>query len=378
MERILFVANSSWFLYNFRSDIMLYMKNKGFEVIGVAPEDNYSNKIRELSIEHIAIKLDRKGKNIVKDFLLILKLAKIYKKYQPTVVHHFTIKPSIYGTMAARMAKVPRIANSITGLGYVFIEKNVTQRFVKFMYKLSFKSNRVRVIFENPDDKNIFVSNKIINEKHAFVIYGNGVDSTKFSIDNSDIASLPNFKKNDGCIIFSLFARMLWDKGIKEFVDAAKIVLEKKKNAKFYLVGGLDDGNPTAAPIIWLNNVSQNPNIQWIDHVEDVRTYMKISDVVVLPSAYKEGVPQSLIESASMSRPLITTDVSGCKEIVIDNLNGIIVPPKDSQKLAEAMLILANDAQKRKQMGVAGRNLMLQKFDSKIVIQNTIKVYFQS
>jgi len=376
MKAVLFVANTSWFLYNFRLDIMLHMKDNGYQVYAVAPVDQYTEKIKANSIDVIDIKIDRKGKNVINDLFLILGLKRIYQKYQPEIIHHFTIKPSIYGTIAARMAKVPRIANSITGLGHVFIDKGPIQILVKRLYKSAFNSQSVRVIFENPDDRDVFISNGIIREDQAFLIYGNGVDSAAFSIENSAIKLPSDIQKDENQIIFSLFARMIWNKGIREFVEAAKIVAKKNANTRFYLFGGIDTGNPTGVPRKWLEEVSHDDRIQWMDQVDDVKPYLKIADVVVLPSAYKEGVPQALIEAASMSKPIITTDVSGCREIVIHNKNGLIVPPKNIQKLAEAMLELAGSVRKRSEMGRAGRKIMLEKFDGKLVIMKTKAVYF--
>lgn len=376
MKTAMFVANTSWFLYNFRLDIMLHMQRLGFKVLAIAPHDQYTKKIEKNSIKVIDIKIDRKGKNIINDLFFVIKLRKIYKTYNPMVIHHFTIKPSIYGTIAARLTKVPRIANSITGLGHVFIEKGLTQSLVKFLYKAAFSSRKVRVIFENPDDMELFLSNNIIQKKQAFLIFGNGVDSESFAIENPEIKTPTDFYKENKEIIFSLFARMIWNKGIREFVDAARIVNEHKKNIKFYLFGSVDEGNPASVSRDWLTQVAKESFIFWFDQVEDVKPYMKFTDVVVLPSAYKEGVPQALIEAASMSKPIITTNVSGCREIVKNNKNGLIVPPNDSKSLAEAMIKLAEDKDLREMMGKFGRKLMLEKFDARIVIEKTKEVYF--
>jgi len=377
MKTIMFVANTSWFLYNFRLDIMLHMKQMGYRVIAVAPEDKYTERIIQNDIEHIKVKIDRKGKNVIHDLHLIVQLRKIYKRYQPEIIHHFTIKPSIYGSISANSVKIPRIANSITGLGHVFIKKNLIQFIVKYLYSFAFRNERVRVIFENPDDMNVFLKHRIIPKERAYLILGNGVDSTVFSPDNLNNACADAFHVKDDEIVFSLFARMIWNKGIREFVEAAKLVYQQNPKTRFFLIGDTDEGNPAGVPRRWLEAISKESFIQWIPHVDDVRPYMKRTDVIVLPSAYKEGVPQSLIESAFMCKPIVTTNIPGCREIVIDGKNGILVPPRDIPQLAKAMLKLSNDKTLREKMGKAGRQHAFTQFDAQIVIDKTKQVYFE-
>jgi glycosyltransferase involved in cell wall biosynthesis len=345
------------------------MKKRGWQVIAVSPYDKHAEKIKHKGLRFWALPFKRQGQNPFEGLWLIFRLAKFYAREKPIIVHHFTIKPVIYGTLAARFSKVPGIVNLVPGLGYVFLKEGLLQYIVEKMYSFAL-SNRTHVIFQNPDDRNHFIQRKLVHPQQTHLICGSGI--------NTEIFSPERFyqKKDSSQIIFTLAARMLWDKGVAEFVEAAKIVHTKNKQTQFFLIGDPDYGNPASVSPAWLENLQHMEFIKWIEHKDDIRPFLAKSSVVVLPS-YREGAPRSLIEAASMAKPIITTDVPGCRDIVTNGQNGLLVPKKNVTLLAQAMLTLADDPVKRQQMGSASRKRALNVFNEHRVIHKTQEIYSQ-
>lgn len=365
--KIAFVYNSASYLYRFRLSLMLSMKNRGWQVIAVSPFDEYADRIEAEGIRFWALPIHRKAKNPWEDLRIGLRLAGFYRREKPNIVHHFTIKPVIYGTAAARLAGISGIVNLIPGLGHVFLRGGGIQSLVENMYRTVF-SSRVQVIFQNHDDLDFFVKKKIVRKEQSHLILGSGVDTEMFSPDKFPVDPSPTR------LIFSMACRMLWEKGVSEFVEAAKIVKQKNSRAHFRLIGDPDVGNPASVPTSWLEKRIAPDYIDWVRHTDDIRPYLSDSAVAVLPS-YREGVPRTLLEAAAMAKPIVTTDVPGCREVVEDGVNGFLVPPKNVERLAQAMLKLADDQGLRKKMGQAGREKMLQSFTEHIIIRKTLEVY---
>lgn len=366
-KKIIFVYNSARYLYNFRLSLMQSMKKRGWQVIAVSPYDQYAEKITHAGLCFLELPFKRKGQNPLKDLRLIFRLAQFYAHEKPTIVHHFTIKPVIYGTLAARYSKVPGIVNLVPGLGYAFSRGGYLQHIVEKMYRLAF-STRTHVIFQNPDDLNHFIRRKLVRPEQTHLICGSGIDTEFFSPDR-----FPQ-EKDPPQVTFTLAGRMIWDKGIAEFVEAAKIVHAENKETQFFLIGDPDYGNPNSVSEIWLENLQYMDFIKRIGHKDDIRPFLAQSSVAVLPS-YREGAPRFLIEAASMGKPIITTDVPGCRDIVIHGRNGLLVPKKNVTRLAQAMLALAADPVKRQQMGSAGRERALNVFNELLVIRKTQEIY---
>jgi glycosyltransferase involved in cell wall biosynthesis len=256
--------------------------------------------------------------------------------------------------------------NSITGLGYTFIHGGAIQEIAKVLYRCALRSP-AETIFENSQDRDFFLKNSLLQSNRAHLIYGTGVDMHFF--DGAAIAD-----GNPETVTFLCLGRMLWDKGIGEFVQAAEAVKKRHPAARFVLLGGSDPGNPAAVPPTWLEARQAQGQVEWVDHVDDVRPYLSQAQVVVLPS-YREGFPKSLLEAAAMGKPLIATDVPGCRDIVIDGVNGLLVPARDPQRLAQAMLALAGNPDLRLAMGQAGRARVKELFAEGIVIRKTLRVY---
>ena len=325
--KIIVFANTSWYLYNFRQTLMVFLKDKGYEVIALAPLDDYSKRISSNGIRFIPIEVDSKGTNPIKDFILFLRLYRIFKDELPSAILTYTPKPNIYASLAAKMLYIP-VINNIAGLGRVFIDPGLITRITRTLYRIALRKS-YKVFFQNDEDLSLFVMAKLIDKQIAERIPGSGVDTKKFSP--------VEVVKEDNCFAFLLFARMLWDKGVGEYVEAAKNLKEKYPNVKWKLLGFLDTQNPSA--------VSSKQMQQWVDEgivnylgtTDNVPAFLGEADCVVLPSFYREGVPRSLLEAASMAKPIITTDSVGCREVVDNGVNGYLVQPRDAVDLAEKM-----------------------------------------
>jgi len=367
--KIVFLYNSAGYLYRFRLGLMLSMKNRGWQVVAAAPFDESAAKIEAEGIRFWALPISRKGKNPWTDFRMGMRLAKFYRREKPNIVHHFTIKPVIYGTLAARLCGISGIVNLIPGLGHVFLRGGLLQFWVERAYRMVF-SPSVQVIFQNRNDLEFFVERKLVKRKQAHLIFGSGINTSAFSPDRLPADEAPSR------ITFSLVTRMLWEKGVAEFVEAAKIVKNQNSRTHFQLIGAPDAGNPTSVSTSWLEEQQTLDYIDWVGHTDDVRPYLADAAAVILPS-YREGAPRALLEAASMGKAIVAADVPGCREVVDDGINGYLVPPKNVEKLAQAMLKLAEDPAGRRQMGLAAREKALKHFDERIIIRKTMEVYEQ-
>lgn len=369
----MFIANTGFALFNYRLQLMKFLSNQGWSVVAIANDEaDYVNKFSNIGIRFININIDHKGKNPIADVALIWRLKSLYDQESPSLVHHFTIKPVIFGSLAAKWAKVPAIINSITGLGYVFNKRGLLMRTSMMLYKFAL-SGRPRVIFQNNDDYQLFISNNLIKKTNAEVILGSGVNTKVF---------YPNtIKRSDANLQFLLVSRMLWSKGISEYVSAAERVKKQYPETKFILAGGASGGgakgNPDAIPEKWLNEVNARGIAKWIGRIpfEDVMILLDNSDVVVLPSYYPEGVPRSLIEAAAKGKPIITTNTPGCNEVVLEGVNGFFSSPKDVESLANCMLNFIREPELINKMGIESRKRAVDIFDEEKILEKTAGVY---
>ena len=375
MKKAIFVSNTGFSLYNFRLSLMKHLSAIGWDIIGIAnDEDNFRALFEKENISFINLNIDHKGKNFIKDILFLLKLKKIYQAENPLLVHHFTIKPVIFGSLAARIAKVPSINNTITGLGYTFEKSGLILEIVKMLYQFAFNKN-VQVIFQNHDDLDFFVSKKIIQAKQGHVVPGSGID-TETILPQGHI-----IKKNESSLLsFVLVSRMLWSKGIREFVRAAEEVQSQYPNTKFVMAGGFSGGgskaNPKAVPEKWLDEVNQRGIVNWVKRIPSAQVMKLLDDasVVVLPS-YREGIPKALIEAAAKGKPIITTDSPGCRDVVKNGLNGLLVAPKNYEELRDSMIKFIKSPHLIQKMGRASRKIAAEKFDNKIIFNKILKIY---
>ena len=360
-QKILLVANSTWNIHNFRRNILRTLLASGFDVVVVTPIDSYLSYLKDFpTIRHIPLKnLARKSTNPIHDLRLFLELNKIFKKESPNLILNYTIKPNIWGGMAAAKRNIPYIC-VVTGLGYAFLHNGFVNFFSKILYRLSFK-NADKVVFENIDDRVLFNDLKIVAPEKSISVKGCGIDVRHFRPKEKS-------EKNDHeKLIFTFIGRFLYDKGIKEFVEAAKILLRKNENAEFWLVGEIDHENPSALSEDELQNWIETKIITYHGLASDVRKFIKDSDCIVLPS-YREAIPRVIQEGMSMQRCVITTDVSGCREAVENNESGFLVTVKDPNSLADAMKkIIDMSPTQRREMAKKARLKVELEFDEKII-----------
>ncbi len=365
--KIILVSRCSWTLYNFRAGLIRALRGKGCEVLGGgAGGDGFEARVEELGVSFRSLPIRIRGMNPIADLWLIYFLYRWYRSENPDVVHHFTIKPVIYGSIAARLAGVPRIVNTVTGLGFVFTTVKMTwlRALVEKMYRIGLGCANV-VCFQNRDDRELFVGRGLVDAARTQVVPGSGVDTGRF---------VPSPRVAGEGIVFLFVGRILRDKGVCEFVEAARRVKAKHPMASFTLLGRRDERNPTVVLQRELDAWQEEGVVRWMGEVEDVRPVLAESDVVVLPS-YREGAPRSLMEAAAMAMPIIATDVVGCREVVEDRVNGLLVPARDAVKLAEAMTWMIEHPEDRVRMGRAGRLKMENEFDERLVIEKTLGLY---
>ena len=363
MKKVVLTSNTSWSIWNFRKALMDALLEKGYQVYIIAPEDEYSKKFPNF----IPLRnLDRKGTNPVKDFKLLLEYLSIYKNLKPDVVLNFTIKPNIYSSLACRILGIQCIS-TITGLGYVFVRETFLTKLVRFLYRFSLAKN-YRVVFLNPDDLNLFIESSIVNQEKAFIIKGEGVSTEYFN---------PKFCKDNekSSFVFLMISRLLWDKGVGEFVTAGKILKRKYGDkVEFWLLGPLDKENPAAVSEEDIKNWIEEGVITYLGVSQDVRSYLCQADCIVLPS-YREGIPRSLLEAMAMEKPIITTDSPGCREVCKDGYNGFLVKPKDVESLVKAMeKMLTMEKEKRIEMGKRGRLWVLEEFSEEKIVAKYLQI----
>jgi len=342
---------------------------KGYEVHIIAPNDKYSIKLEEIGVLFHDIKLARFKKSIWSDFCYLIKLVFYFIKIKPSLIHNFTIKPVIYSSIASFFFKETKLINSIPGLGISFRpsnKKKAMSSFILILYRIAINEKH-KIIFQNPDDMDFFIQNKISSESNSYLIKGSGVDLIKFT-KNKNIPS-------GNVVKFGMMCRMLKSKGVEDFVKASKIVFEKNPETRFYLLGSSDLNNPDSISDKWLHKINNLEYMKWNAHSDNVIDFLNNIDVFVLPTYYPEGLPKSLLEAAAMSLPLISTKIPGCKEIIKDNFNGFLVNPKNIRELADKMYKLSINMDARINMGKNSRILVEKEYSDKNINDRTIKLY---
>jgi len=357
MKTVAITLNTTWNIYNFRLGLIKALQKSGYRVIAIAPKDEYVKKLEQENVEFYDIKLNNKGINPLEEIKLIFNFYRIYKELKPDIILQYTIKPNIYGSFASYLLDIP-VINNISGLGTVFLNDRISSKIARYMYKFALKIPK-KVFFQNSDDMSLFIEKKIVSSFKVELLPGSGINTKKFSpVDK---------KGDDNKIRFIMIARLVYDKGLKEYLKASELLKNRYKNVEFFLLGAFYPGNPTA--------ITKEELDIWID--KGVITYLGISDnvkeeiakvdCVVLPS-YREGLSRVLLEAASMAKPIVTTNVPGCKNVVDDGVNGYLCNVKDYVDLAKSMEKIINLSQsKRKEMGIESRKKALKEFDERIV-----------
>ncbi len=370
--KVLLFANTEWYLYNFRLALARALRATGAEVVLISPAGPYGARLQDEGFRWIALPMDRRSLNPIREFLFLLYLAKLYRRERPDIVHHFTIKCVIYGSLAARLAGIRTRINAVAGMGYVFVSNELRARllrpFVHVLMRVALSGKDSRLILQNSNDLAVFERAGLIDAKRLCLIPGSGVDTNRFRPLDMPIALHRRFR-----IFFS--ARLLWDKGVQELVDAAEHLKAAGFQMDFLLAGAPDPGNPGTVSESIVRVWNDAGVVRCLGHVDDVLYWLHQVDIAVLPSNYGEGVPRSLIEAAACGLPIITTDTPGCRDIVKHGLNGLLVPCRDPIALASAIRFMFENPNERSRMGLAGRARVIEEFSERIVLTKTMDIY---
>lgn len=361
-KKIALVANTAWSMFNFRYGLLSRLIYDGYQLTIIAPRDEFSDKLQKMGCAVVDLPMEAKGTNPLQELKLIYTLYRIYQQITPDFIIHYTIKPNVYGSFAAKIAGIPSLAIT-TGLGYTFVNDNFIAKIARQLYKMAFRYPK-EVWFLNEDDRQAFLAYSLVSENKAKLLHGEGVNLSHFSPISSSFGHNPT--------TFLLIARMLWDKGIGEYIEAARVIKNKYPKTHFQLLGACDVPNPSLISREQISIWESEGIVEYLGTTDDVRTVIANVDCVVLPS-YREGIPRTMLEAAAMAKPLIVSDAPGCKDVVINGKTGFLCKVKNRDSLAAAMeLIINQSTQERVDMGMAGRNLVLHKFDERIVIKKYI------
>lgn len=368
--KIILFANTEWYLYNFRRSLALSLRKSGHDVLLVSPPGPYGRKLLELGFRWIPAPMQRRSLNPLSEMFLLVWLIRLFRSESVDLVHGFTIKCAVYAALAARFGGVRYCVSAVAGMGYVFTNNDVRARllrpFVSAMMRAAIGGAGRRLILQNPDDVEHFLRADLIDIKFIKLIPSSGVDCTAFS----PLVSAPKREK----FRVVLPARILWDKGVSEYVEAARCLIGQGLDIEFLLAGAPDPGNPASVPDSVLQEWEAEGVVKCLGHVDDMPSLFQSVDVVVLPS-YREGLPRGLIEAGACGVALVTTDVPGCREVVEDEVNGLLVPVKDSHALGAAISRLFNDPVLRLKLGTEARRKVLREYEDGIVFQRTLNVY---
>ena len=366
--KLLFVLTEDWFFCSHFIERARKARDSGYQVAVAAREGNHREIIQKEGLKFIHIPLTRKSLNPVTEFFLLIYIFRVYRKFHPDIVHQIGAKPILYGTVAAYFAGVRAIVNAPIGMGFIFSSDIFLARllrpFVKLAYKFSINPKRSKVIFENHEDCDLFINWGAVRPQDAVIIPGAGVDLNIFR----------PFARTYDIPTILLMARMLIDKGINEFVAAARLLRSKGVRARFVLAGSPDPGNPTSISMETLDRWHLEGCIEYLGWQENVAQLLMTADVVCLPS-YREGLPKSLIEACACGLPIVTTDTVGCREVVSDGENGFLVPIKSVEPLADALEKLIEDPSLRRRMGALGRIRAERLYDTQKISSSTLEVY---
>jgi glycosyltransferase involved in cell wall biosynthesis len=369
MKLVLF-ANTDWYLWNFRRSLAMALRDAGHDVVLLSPDGVHGRRFGDLGIDWRPLPMDRRSLNPLREALLLLQIVRILRRERPDVVHGFTIKSAIYGSLAARLAGVPGRINAVAGMGYVFTSDAPKARLlrpvVRMLLRAALGGRNARLILQNPDDVALFQQARLVDPALVRLIQGSGVDTERFAPDFGRVPA--------GRVRVLLPARLLWDKGLAEYAHAARLLRDRGVPVELLLAGDSDPGNPTAVPEPILRAWVDEGLLHWLGHVDEMPTLLRSVDVVALPS-YREGLPKGLIEAGACGCALIATDVPGCREVVEHEVDGLRVPVKDGPALADAIERLALDPALRARLGRAAREKAVARFDERTVVGDTIEVY---
>jgi glycosyltransferase involved in cell wall biosynthesis len=357
---VVIAANTSWNLINFRGNIIAALLKGGFHVVAIAPEDASTDQLKRMGAEFHALEFRSSAISPPRDAWLFLRYFTLLRTIRPVAFLGFTIKPNIYGSLAARLLGIPAI-NNVSGLGTAFIQQGLITRIATTLYRQAFRQSAT-VFFQNDEDRALFVAARIVDAERTRLLPGSGIDLERFK-------PVPQAEglTTQRPFVFILIARLLWDKGAQEYVDAARIVKRQHPAACFQILGSSDVDNRTAVPRAILGRWMSEGLVEHLGAAEDVRPYIAAADCVVLPS-YREGLPRSLLEASAMARPIVATDVPGVRDVVKDKVTGLLCAPRNAESLAAAMMTMIEmPSEARTRMGRAGHAKVEREFGISLV-----------
>jgi glycosyltransferase involved in cell wall biosynthesis len=365
---ILFVVNDAGFFLSHRLPLALEAKAQGYDVYVATPSGDGVEQIKAEGLVHRCVSLSRSGANPLAELWTIWNLFKLYRELRPLIVHHVTIKPVLYGTLAARLARVSAVVNAISGLGFVFLAQGwfsaMARSAILTSYRWLFSRKRLWVIVQNRDDYDFLLDKACLSRDKIELIRGSGVDIDHFAMH----------PESNGVPLAILPGRMLWDKGVGEFVEAAQLLHRMGIEARFALVGGIDPNNPESVPAVRLAEWAREGDVEWWGNRHDMAAIYRDAHIVCLPS-YREGLPKVLLEAAATGRAIVATDVPGCREVVIEGENGFLVPARESGQLADALRRLITDPRLRRTMGRNARVMVEAEFSITQVVERHMAIY---
>ena len=383
--KVALILNDDFSMWHFRGGLIKSLVSRGISVYIIVPPGRYVTKLEEIGAKVIPVIMKRFFSPL-RDVQLMLALYKIFRTEKFDLIHTMTIKPNIFGVLAAKIAGVKSVVCLVSGLGFVFSDKStiaarIVRLIIVFLYRFALSMSD-KVWFQNKDDMGFFVKNKMIKKEKGLVIRSGGIDIKEFSKDSINYASLDKLRKelclskNTKCVLM-VAARMIWSKGVREFIETANILRSKYSDWVFLMVCPMDLGSPDSVPTEYLNTHTSE-NLIIIDYFRpDIKNIIALADIMVLPSFYREGVPRTLLEGLSLSKSIITTNNVGCKEVVEDGKNGFLIPVKDSPALVEKLKILMDDDLKRNSFGEYSRRMAEKYFDEKIVISKILTELYE-
>lgn len=371
--KIALFANTDWYLYNFRLSTALRLQSLGVEVVMASPPGDFGARFAEHGIAWRTLPMDRSSLNPLREAQVLQALVRLLSSERPDLLHNFTVKCAVYGALAARMARIPAVVNAVAGMGYVFTSAGVKARalrpIVSDLMRRTLSSGNSRVVLQNPDDVDMFNALRLAPPEKIRLIRSSGVDTARFCPAARD----PGVRRP---LRVLLAARLLWEKGVGEFAEAAAMLRQQGRDIEFLLAGTPDPGNPRTVSLAQVESWHRQGALRWMGHVDDMPALMCGADVMVLPSYYREGVPKSLIEGAASGLALVTTNLPGCREVVAEHeSDGLHVEPRNARSLADALARLDDDRALLQRLGRRARERALQHFDQRQVIQKTIDVY---
>jgi len=368
LRKLIFVVNTPGFFLSHRLPLAIYAKAAGYEVHVATAFGPEIKEIEAQGLKHHVVPFARSGQNPFKEALAICRLIWLFRRLKPSLIHLITIKPVLYGGIASRIAGVSSVVSAVSGLGTVFLTKSFAGKlrrwFVIRLYGLAFNQKRLVVIFQNNDDRNILLSSGVVDFLHTRIIHGSGVDLAEYKFS----------PERDCQLVAVMAARLLKDKGVYEFVEAARVLRSRRVAVKMRLIGSLDSGNPTSVTKEDLQSWALEGIVEVLGYRDDIAAQYAQAHIVCLPS-YREGLPKSLIEAAACGRAVVTTDVAGCRDAIIPNVTGLLVPVRDPVALADAIQKLVDEPELRREMGIAGRRLAEDRFAIKGVVDQHLQIY---